>query len=198
MLADLVQENRSYRRFFENDRIGAEELKSLIDLARKSASARNLQPLSYIIVCSPEVNERVFPHLAWAGYLPDWQGPERGERPAAYIIVLHDTEIKTTEPLLWCDLGLACQNILLGAVEKGFGGCLIGSFNRQKVVQSLGIPSQYVPLIVIALGRPKEKVMLEEIKKGGDIRYYRDETGVHHVPKRRLEDVVLSLPHSTG
>jgi len=192
MIAELVHRNRSYRRFFENERIEHAFLESLIDLARKSASARNLQPLKYIISSDAEINEKVFPHLAWAGYLKNWKGPEKGERPAAYIIVLHDTAIETTEELLWCDLGLACQNILLGAVEKGYGGCLIGAIQKDKLAESLDIPVRYIPLLVIALGKPKEKVVLEEVGDGREIRYYRDGKGVHHVPKRRIKDIILS------
>jgi nitroreductase len=192
MIAELVHRNRSYRRFYENERIERADLESLIDLARKSASARNLQPLKYIVACESEVNDRVFPHLAWAGYLKDWKGPEKGERPAAYIIALHDTSIETNELLLWCDLGLACQNILMGAVEKGYGGCLIGAFIKEKLAESLDIPGRYIPLLVIALGKPKETVVLEEVGDDGDIRYYRDEEGVHHVPKRRVKDIILN------
>lgn len=191
MLGELIIRNRSYRRFYEDVKINHVFLEGLIDMARLSASARNIQPLKYIISSEPERNETIFPHLFWADYLKEWPGPDKGERPSAYIIVLHDTEIETSLNLLWCDLGLACQNILLGAVEKGYGGCLIGAFKKDKIIKILHVPSRYDPLLVIALGKPKETVRIEEIDEGQDIRYYRDEGGVHHVPKRRLKNLIL-------
>jgi nitroreductase len=190
-LKDLVEKNRSYRRFFRHEEISAETLRCLVDMAGKSASAQNLQPLAYLLVNSPEGTEKVFPHLTWAGYLRDWDGPGPDEQPPAYIIVLHDTTVRTTAHLLWCDLGLACQNILLGAVEQGLGGCLIGSADRKALVAALSIDPRYEILLVIALGKPAETVVLDEFEPGGDIRYYRDRNDIHHVPKRALRDIII-------
>jgi len=190
-LKDLIEKNRSYRRFARHDQVSAETLRSLAGIAGKSASAQNLQPLAYIIVHTPEGTDRVFPHLKWAGYLKDWDGPGPGEQPPAYIIVLHDTTVHTAAHLLWCDLGLACQNILLGAVEQGLGGCLIGSADRKALGAALSIDPRYEILLVIALGKPAETVVLDEIEQGGDIRYYRDSSGIHHVPKRKLCDIII-------
>jgi hypothetical protein len=130
----------------------------------------------------------VFPLLGWAGYLKDWPGPAEGERPSAYIIVLGDKEIRRS---FGCDHGIAAQSILLGATEKGLGGCIIGSVQKEGLREALEIPSRYEILLVIALGKPKETVVLEEIDPGGDIKYYRDEHGVHHVPKRSLDELIL-------
>jgi len=190
MLKDLILKNRSYRRFYEDFRIECETLKELVDLARLSASAANLQPLKYILSCDPEKNSLIFPHLKWAGYLKDWPGPQEGERPSAYIIILGDTEIAEN---FGCDHGIAAQSILLGATEKGLGGCIIGSVDRESLRKVLNIPERYEILLVIALGKPKEKVVIEEVGPDGDIKYWRDEKGVHHVPKRRLEEIILTL-----
>ncbi|HPQ54424.1 MAG TPA: nitroreductase family protein [Spirochaetota bacterium] len=190
-LQTLIVRNRSYRRFSRREPVSAETLRGLVDMAGKSASAQNLQPLAYLLVHTPEGTEKVFPHLKWAGYLKDWDGPGPEEQPPAYIIVLHDTTVRTAEHLLWCDLGLACQNILLGAVEQGLGGCLIGSANRTALRGALSIDTRYEPLLVIALGKPAEEAVLEETGEGGDIRYYRDSSGVHHVPKRKLRDIII-------
>ncbi len=188
-LFNLVQKCRSYRRFEENYRINKETLMDLIKLARLSASAGNLQPLKYILSCTPETNRRIFPYLHWAAYLKDWPGPGEGERPAAYIIVLGDKEIAQ---VFGVDAGIASQNILLGAVEKGLGGCIIGSVDRDELRQEFKISERFEILHVIALGKPKETVVIEDIPPGGDIRYWRDEKGVHHVPKRPLEELILS------
>ncbi len=190
MLKELIRKNRSVRRFYEEYYISLETIEDLIDLARLSPSAANLQPLKYIISNTPERNEEIFLHLSWAGYLKDWPGPEKGERPSAYIIILGDTEITTN---FSCDHGIAAQSILLGARELGLGGCIIGAINRKGLAKALNIPKRYEILLVIALGKPKEEVVIEEIAPGESIKYWRDEKGVHHVPKRRLRDIILQL-----
>ncbi len=191
MLKELILANRSYRRFYENEPVSEETLRELVDCARLSASAMNLQPLKFIAVCSAEKRAGVFPLLKWAGYLKEWGGPAEGERPAAYLIALHDTRIKTADHLLWCDLGLACQNILLGAVEKGLGGCIVASIGRDRAKAELTLPSHFEVLVAIALGKPRERVVTEPLGAQGDIKYYRDEDDVHHVPKRDLNDIFL-------
>jgi len=188
MIRDLISKNRSYRRFHQEVDIKLETLRELVDLARLSASARNAQPLKYILSCQPQKNLLIFPHLAWAGYLTDWPGPCEGERPAAYIIILEDTEISQSSD---CDHGIAAQSILLGAMEKGLGGCMIASIERQGLRQALEIPPRYEILLVLALGKPKETVVIETVGPGGDTKYWRDSKGVHHVPKRALNDIII-------
>lgn len=185
MIAELIRKNRSYRRFYQEVRVEIETLRELVDLARLSPSAGNLQPLKYILISDPANNDLIFPHLKWAGYIKDWPGPSEGERPAAYIIVLGDTDISRS---FGCDHGIACQSILLGAVEKGLGGCIIASIQRDGLREALNLPEQYEILLVIALGRPKEVVVIEEVGTDGDIRYWRDTDSIHHVPKRPLKD----------
>jgi len=188
MLEDLVRKNRSYRRFHQDVPVDIETLRALVDLARLSASGSNLQPLKYILSCQPETNARIFPNTRWAGYLKDWPGPAEGERPSAYIVILGDTEIRKS---FGCDHGIAAQSIMLGAAERGLGGCMIGSIDRGELRQVLDIPEQYDILLVLALGKPRETVVLEEVGPDGDIRYYRDADGVHHVPKRSLDELIL-------
>jgi nitroreductase len=188
MLYDLVQKTRSFRRFQQDELIGIDILKSLVNLARLGGSARNIQPLKYMLVNAPVVNAKIFPHLGWAGYLKDWPGPEEGERPTAYIICLLDTRLSNEAE---CDLGIATQNILLGAAEKGLGGCRIASFSP-RLKDVLEAEGNLRILMVIALGRPVEKVSLDESEQEGDIKYWRDEDRVHHVPKRLLEEIIVS------
>lgn len=188
MIKDLIIKNRSRRRFYQEIAIERQTLRELVDLARLSPSAANLQPLKYILSCEPEKNALIFPHLGWAGYLKDWPGPAEGERPPAYIIIFGDTEITLS---FGCDHGIAAQSILLGAAEKGLGGCIIGTIEREGLGKALDIPSRYEILFVLALGKPKEKVVIETIGPAGDIKYWRDSEDVHHVPKRPLDEIVI-------
>lgn len=186
-IKDLVARTRTCRRFDQAHGIKRADLLELVNLARLSASGGNLQPLKYILSCDPKRNALIFPCLAWAGYLKGWGGPVEGERPAAYIIVLGDTTIRRE---FGCDHGIAAQSIMLGATEKGCGGCIIGSIRREHLRKALTIPGRYEILLVLALGRPVEKVVLETVK-AGDIKYWRDTKGRHHVPKRSLREIVL-------
>jgi len=188
MLKELVRKNRSYRRFYQDISIEVETLKELVDLARLSASALNLQPLKYMLSHEPKKNALIFPLLGWAAYLKDWAGPAEGERPSAYIIVLGDKEISQA---FGCDHGIAAQSILLGATEKGLGGCMIATVKRQELSQALRIAPRYEILLVIALGKPKETVVIDTVEVGGDTKYWRDSQGVHHVPKRKLDDLII-------
>lgn len=189
MLRDLVIKTRSYRRFHEDQAVSLETLRELVDLGRLAASARNAQPLRYILCADPETNAAVFSTLAWAGYLTDWPGPAEGERPAAYAVVL---SAEPKNAWVGVDEGLALQNILLGATERGLGGCIIGSVNREALRRILDISAQFEILAVLALGVPKESVVIEEVGPGGDIKYWRDADGIHHVPKRALKDVIVA------
>jgi len=188
MIRELIQRNRSYRRFYQDVAVEHDTLRELVDLARQSASAANLQPLRYMLSCEPKKNALIFQYLAWAAYLKDWPGPSEGERPSAYIIMLEDTRIN--HPLR-CDHGIAAQSILLGATEKGIGGCILGGIKRQGLRQALEISQQYEILLVLALGKPKETVVLETVGPDGDIKYWRDSKGIHHVPKRALDDIII-------
>lgn len=189
MLKDLILKNRSYRRFDEKREINKEELLDLVDLARLTPSAANRQPLKYFISCDRGTNKKIFSTLAWAAYLKDWDGPTEGERPAGYIVILGDKNITEN---FGVDPGIAAQSILLGATENGLGGCMFGSVAREKLRKLLNIASQYDILYVLAIGRPIEKVQIENIVDNGDIKYWRDEKQVHHVPKRSLSDLIIS------
>jgi len=188
MIRDLILKNRSYRRFHEEVAIERKTLEELVELARCSASASNRQPLKYILSCTPERNAHVFSTLRWAAALTDWPGPSQGERPSAYIIILGDTSISKT---FGVDHGIAAQSIMLGAVDRGLGGCMLASIEKDRLRKLLDIPERYEILLVLALGKPKEKVVLEELESGGDFRYWRDAESVHHVPKRRLDDIII-------
>ncbi|HEX2866037.1 MAG TPA: nitroreductase family protein [Ignavibacteriales bacterium] len=188
MLRDLILKNRTYRRFFEDEPVSRQTLTELVDLARMSASSSNLQPLKYILSCDTRKNAEIFQCLAWAGYLKDWPGPSEGERPSAYIVMLGDTSISRN---FGSDQGISAQSILLGATERGLGGCIIASVQKQKLREILNLSEGLEILLVIALGKPKENVVLEDLPPSGDVRYWRSEDGTHHVPKRSLGEIII-------
>ena len=188
MIRDLILQNRSRRRFHQEVTIEHKTLRDLVDLGRCSASAANRQPLKYILSCDPEKNAQIFPHIGWAGALRDWPGPAEGERPSAYIIILLDTEISKSAG---CDHGIAAQSILLGASERGLGGCMHGSAKKEELSKAFGILPRYEILLVVSLGKPKEEVVLETMGPDGNFNYWRDSDSVHHVPKRRLDDIII-------
>ena len=187
-LKEIVWQNRSRRRFHQECAIERETLVELVDLARLSASGGNKQPLKYKLCHDPETNAQVFSRLGWAAYLTEWRGPEEGERPSAYIIILGDQSIS---PKFGVDPGIAAQSITLGATEKGLGGCIIATFYEVELVEILGIPDTLEILLVIALGKPKEEVVIDPLGPDGDIKYWRDNQGVHHLPKRSLDEIIL-------
>ena len=188
MLKDLVLKNRSYRRFYEDVPVSEQTLRDLVDLARLTASSANKQPLRYILSWTPERNGLIFGTLMWAAYLKDWDGPVAGERPAAYIVILADKEISTN--VNW-DAGIAAQTMLLGAAEQGLGGCMLTSVNKPDLKQALRIAEKYEIVLVVAIGKPREHVVIEPVAANGDIRYWRDAEGTHHVPKRSLDDLIV-------
>lgn len=188
MIKDIVAKNRSYRRFYGEKAVTMEQLRELIDLARMSPSMANRQPLKYVLVCDKDMNEKVFENLAWAGYLRDWDGPIPTERPTAYIVMLRD---KTLSKVATTDEGIHVQSMLLGAVEEGLGGCVIGNVKKDNVMKLLNISDDYEIVFVVALGYPKEEVVMDPMGEDGDVKYWRDENQVHHVPKRSVEELIL-------
>ena len=184
---ELIIQNRSYRRFDASKAINKDELYDMIDTARLTASAANLQPLRYKIVNDKEGSVKVFSTLKWAGYLPEWDGPSESEQPAAYIILLFETALKKFA----FDEGIAAHTITLSAAEKGYGCCILLNCNSKKLFSLLNIDdAKYTFSSVIAIGVPAENIILEEVKDG-DIKYYRDNQGTHHVPKRPLSEVII-------
>lgn len=188
--ARTVRACRSYRRFDEGDPIPGTLLAELANLARLTASGANRMPLRFRLVSSANERDMVFSQLKLAGALKDWDGPEEGERPTGYIVICDSGHGATTS----VDEGIAAQTIMLAAVEAGFGGCMLHAFNKAGVSQALGLEGEGVePLMVLALGRPAEKVVLEPLSASpdGSTNYWRDAESVHHVPKRSLEDVLI-------
>lgn len=196
--AALVRSSRTVRRFREEEPVDGATLEHLAGLARFCPSAGNFQPLKFALVNAPDVRERVFATLAWAAYLKDWPGPGSGERPAAYIVVLRDGRVADKVD---CDHGIAAQTIMLGAASLGLGGCILASVDRAALAAALELPGHLAILLVLALGRPAETVAVEDADESTDraaIRYWRDDAGVHHVPKRSLEHLIIARYFNHG
>lgn len=188
-LSEIIAKTRSYRRFDQAFKIDREVLADLVNLARLSASGANRQPLKYLIYNSDIDCNRIFPSLLWAASLKDWDGPAEGERPSGYIIILGDKKISEG---FGVDHGIAAQSIMLGATEKGLGGCMIASIRKEQLKKTLTLPENLDILLVLALGKPVENVIIDEIKDG-DTKYWRDENKNHHVPKRSLDEIIIDL-----
>lgn len=187
----LVMSDRTVRRFKESERVTMDVLEKLVELTRYCASGRNAQPLKYIAVTADSERALVFPLLKWAGYFTDWDGPEPDERPAAYLIQCLDTKYGND---CLCDDGLQLEAITLGMRTLGLSGCIIKSFNHIRLSEVLGIDSRYAPRYVLAIGYAAEDVVIEDMDgtEDADFKYYRTPDGIHHVPKRPIEELIIS------
>ncbi len=184
---ELLIKNRSYRRFYEGEAIEMQVMRDMVENIRYTPSPANLQPLKFILVNNPVMRSKVFECLKWAAYLKEWDGPPEGERPSAYIVVLGNRGLSGY--VAW-DFGIALQSLQLSAVDKGYGACAIVSCDKDKLRELFQIPQELEIGVVLALGKPKESVVIDEVKNG-DIKYWRDSTEVHHVPKRSLEELIF-------
>jgi len=189
MISDLVYRNRSYRRFHEDKRISRGQLIDLIRVARYIPSAGNLQKLRYFLIDEQDKCNLIFPYLRWASYLKNWNGPASGERPAAYIIIL----VPVNSPkMVAIDIGIAAQTILLSAVEYGFGGCMLASVDKEQVQNAFALPEEMEIALVIALGYPAETIVVQDVSDPDKIEYWRDDKGIHNVPKRKISELIIN------
>ncbi|MCR5216524.1 MAG: nitroreductase family protein [Lachnospiraceae bacterium] len=187
---EMVLKNRSYRGFDESVAISKEELMDLVDLARNTPSARNLQPLKYHLSYEKEEVESILAYTRWAGALPALHLPKDGQHPTAFILICNDGQLAADPKASSKDVGIVAQTMLLGAVEKGLGGIMIGAFDQEGVKEYLKIPANLQPQLLIALGKPVEEIHLVDMKDGR-YNYYRDDAGVHYVPKRSMEEILF-------
>ena len=191
MLKDLVLKNRSYRGYDESRQVTREELSELVDLTRYTASSVNIQPLKYYLSWEREEVKQIVSLTKWAAALSELHLPHPGSYPAAFIVICQDLSISSSPTAFQRDIGIAAQTILLAATEKDLGGCMIGNFKRQELKFLLHLEEHIEPNLVLAIGKPAEKILITSVKEDGKTTYYRDETGTHYVPKRSLEDILL-------
>lgn len=190
MLKDLLIASRSYRSFDESVKISKEMLLDWVDHTRYAPSSINMQMLKYRIVYTEEECAKVLPLTRWAGKLKDIKLPPKGHVPVAYVIVCADTKVTPTAATFTKDVGICAQTIMLAAAEKGFGGCMIGSFSPDEISTVLQIDNHLIPLLVLALGKPDEAVEIVPAATDGSVTYYR-ENGIHYVQKRALKDLIV-------
>lgn len=182
---ELILKRRTIRSF-KPEQVTEELLNKLVNAGRLAPSGANLQPLEFIVVNNSELVNKVFPSLKWAGYIAPAGNPPEGKRPTAYVIVLINTEIRSQGGEV--DAAAAIENMILAALEDGVGSCWLGAIDRDKLRTLFNIPQNYRVDSVLALGYPDESPVLEEVTDS--IKYWKDENGVLHVPKRRRSDVV--------
>ena len=194
MIKELALKNRSYRGFDESVRFSREDLAELVDIARVCPSSTNKQVLKFYIAWDKESVDKIFPLTRWAGMLPQEHLPREGKKPTAFIVICLDKSIVPNASTLQFgyDAGIAAQTMLLAAVEKGFGGIMLGGFNRESVHKTLELGEQLEPVLLVALGKPADDIRLVDLPESGDTRYWRDENDVHYVPKRSLEELIIN------
>ena len=191
MIKELAMKSRSYRGYDNTRKITREELEELVDCARYAPSSVNRQPMKFFLACEEEDLRKIQPLTGWARALPDMRLPHPGKEPTGFIVICQETEWDPDLSRYLRDVGALAQTMLLAAAERGLGGIMIGNFSPKRISQALSLPEHIVPMLIIALGKPDETVVLTEAWNGEDLRYYRDENDVHYVPKRKLEDIIL-------
>jgi nitroreductase len=182
---DLAVERRTIRRF-KPEPVPRELLEQLVNAARLAPSAANVQPLEFIVVDDARVKAEVFPALKWAAYIAPAGDPGPGEEPAAYVVTLVNSKLR--EKMFEYDVGAAMQNMILTALAEGVGACWLLSIDRDKLRATLGVPEGFRIDSVLALGYPAEEPAAEVI--GESCRYWKDEAGRLHVPKRALAAIL--------
>ena len=192
MIKDLIKKNRSVRGYDNSRDVTIEELREMVDCARLSASSVNMQPLKYILVNTVDGKARVLKQVSFAAKLSTLKLPHRGSEPMAYIVICQDEQISKSETGFLRDVGIAAQSITLAAAELGLGACLLGYFSPQKLAQTLGLSENLRPQLVVSLGKSVEDIRIVEIEEGESTDYYRDEAGIQSVPKRTLDDVIIT------
>ena len=192
MILELAMKNRSYRGYDESYRFTKEELMELVNVTRFAASSVNRQPFTYYIAWEKDEVDKIQKLTKWARGLPQMTLPHPGMCPTGWVIVCHNTDWAPNVERFRQDRGIVAQTLLLAAAEKGLGGCMIGNYVADDVKAALDLPENIVPVLLIALGKPAEKIVLTEVGEDGNVNYYRDENDVHYVPKRKLEDIILT------
>lgn len=190
MILELAKKSRSYRGYDESRRVTRDELVHFVNCARFAPSSVNGQPFKYYLAYEKEDVDRIQPLTGWARALPQMKLPHPGKCPTAFIIICQNTDWDADLKRYFKDVGIVAQTMLLAAAERDLGGIMIGNFSPDRVKETLSLPENLVPMLIVAFGKPDEKIVLTEIENGESVKYYRDDNDVHYVPKRKLEDII--------
>lgn len=191
MINDLVKKSRSYRGYDESRKITKEELVELVDCARFAPSSVNRQPFQYLLAYEQSDLDKIQPLTGWARALPQMKLPHPGKCPTAFIVICQNTDWDPDLNRYLRDVGIVAQTMLLAAAEKDLGGIMIGNFSPKKLAETMDLPENIVPMLIVAFGKPDEDIVLTEAEAGESLNYYRDEQDTHYVPKRKLNDIIL-------
>ena len=191
MIKELVKKSRSYRGYDESRKISREELLELVDCARFAPSSVNRQPFQYLLAYEREDLDKIQPLTGWARALPQMKLPHPGKCPTAFIVICQNTDWDLDLNRYLRDVGITAQTMLLAAAEMGLGGIMIGNFSPKKLSETMALPENIIPMLIVAFGKPDENIVLTEVDTGESLNYYRDEQDTHYVPKRKLKDIVL-------
>ena len=183
---ELIKNRRTIRKF-KNTPVSPKQVAKYIDAARVAPSAANIQPLKYISITSPEMVEKIFPFVKWAGYLAPDYNPKENEHPTAFVSVCADLSLRQSGYEV--DMGAAVENLILTALADGVGACWMAAIDFEKISELLGLGDDLKLLCVVALGYPDE--IPEEAHLAQDVKYYVGDNGNLHVPKRSLEDILI-------
>ena len=184
-LGTLLRRNRSYRGYDKACVVTMAQLRRIAEVCTKVPSGRNQQVLRFKLLTRDSGSEAMQGLYKLGGALPELHLPFPGTEPEAFIIIC-----STVTPDKWVnmDVGIAAQSMLLKAVEMGLGGICIGAFNKDKVTETFGLPCE--PVLILAIGKPAEKIELVPVRAGEPLKYYR-ENGIHYVPKITADDLIL-------
>lgn len=191
MLIDILKNTRSIRLFDYNIKVPISVLKKAIAASVFAPTIYNLQPLKYRIVSDAITCEKIFNMVSWGKRLKNWEGPKMHERPSAYIVIINDTNIVKDYNRVWLDVGSATQIIRMVLTKKGYGSCILGSFDIERLKGLLGLNKNFIPMIIVAVGKAVEKCITESIEISNSTAYYNDSDNIHHVPKRTLEEILI-------
>ena len=186
-LVSLLKKNRSYRGYAPAYKVPVTALEQIVAVNPLLPSAKNQQALRFKLVTEGNGDDIVLKNIKLGGMLPELHLPFAGTEPRAFIIVCSTVP---ESKMLHVDLGIAAQSMLLKAVDLGYNGLIIGAFNAKKIEEAFALP--YPPVLILAIGKGNEKIVLKEISENESHAYYRDENGTHYVPKVRWEELVIS------
>ena len=177
-LNTLLVKNRTVRRYKQDAHVTAEQLRSIVEVNTKIASAMNRQALRYRLCVTGDdvasLREILF------------REPARSEAATAFIVVY--TAIPE-DRYIDIDLGISLQSMALKATELGLNCLIKGNIDRE-LIRNLFKDEANEPLAVLCIGKAAESVFLKPVEGSSDLTPYTKD-GVHYVPKLRLDDILI-------